>query len=454
MRRIALVARREFVATISTKGFIVGLLIMPALALAFVLVAPRLMNARSPAVRGEVVVIDPTGAVAAEIVAALDPAAIAERRVENLRRTMANADPALGELAASSEAVAQALGQAPVLRTIDRFGETNLEAARAWLLAESPGEPHLAAIVVHPDAMVRRAGRSEFGAYDVYASRALDDATESVIHESVRQAIVTVRLRASGLDRAALEATMRVARPRAVTVAAGGDQQAGRDFNRMLPFVLGLLLFAGVIVSGQTLMTSTIEEKSSRVVEVLLAAVSPFELMAGKLLGQLAVGLIVLLLYVGVGVVALVSFAMLGLLDPMLILYLVGFFLITYLVFGALMIAIGAAVNQIADAQSLMGPVMLLMVAPYLLAPMVSRAPNAPVAVIASFVPPVNAFVMMTRLASPTPPPAWHVLAAMALGLGAAVGCLWFAAKVFKVGLLMHGTPPNVATLIRWARSA
>ena len=307
---------------------------------------------------------------------------------------------------------------------------------------------------MHADAVTRRTARSEFDTYDVYAARALDDATESVIHESVRQAIVTVRLRASGLDRAALEATMRVARPRAVTVDAAGDQEAGRDFNRVLPFVLGMLLFVGVIVSGPTLMTSTIEEKSSRVVEVLLAAVSPFELMAGKLLGQLAVGLIVLLLYMGVGVVGLLSFAMLGLLDPVLILYLVGFFLITYLVFGALMIAIGAAVNQIADAQSLMGPVMLLMVAPYMLMPIVSRAPNAPVAVVASFVPPVNAFVMRTRLASHTPPPAWQVLVAMALGLGAAVVCLWFAAKVFKVGLLMHGKPPNIATLVRWARSA
>jgi ABC-type Na+ efflux pump permease subunit len=340
----------------------------------------------------------------------------------------------------------------PVLRIVDR--DADVEAAKTWLMAQAPGERHLAVIVVHPDAVAPAAGRREYGTYDLYASRALDDATESAIHDGLRQAIVNARLRESGLDRAALEATMRVTRPRAVTVAAGGEQQAGRDFNRMLPFLLGMLMFVGVIVSGQTLMTSTIEDKSSRVVEVLLAAVSPFELMAGKLLGQLAVGLIVLLLYVGVGLVGLLSFAMLGLLDPVLILYLVGFFLITYLVFGALMIAIGAAVNQIADAQSLMGPVMMLLVAPYLLAPMVSRAPNAPFAVVASFVPPVNAFVMMTRLASPAPPPVWHVLVSMMLGCAAAIGCLWFAAKVFKVGLLMHGKPPTFATLIRWARSA
>jgi ABC-2 type transport system permease protein len=176
--------------------------------------------------------------------------------------------------------------------------------------------------------------------------------------------------------------------------------------------------------------------------------------MWGKLLGQLGVGLVSMGVYVALGVMALLQFAMFGLIDPLLIVYLFLFFLTAYLVYGAMMQTIGAAVSQIADAQSLMGPVMMLLVAPYLLAPMVSRAPNAPVAVVASFVPPVNAFVMMTRLASPAPPPVWHVLVSMMLGCGAAIGCLWFAAKVFKVGLLMHGKPPSFATLIRWARSA
>ena len=117
---------------------------------------------------------------------------------------------------------------------------------------------------------------------------------------------------------------------------------------------------------------------------------SPFELMAGKLLGQLGVGLLAMAIYVGLGVLALFSFAMLGLLDPMLIVYLLVFFLITYLVFGALMMAIGAAVNQMADAQSLMGPVMILLMLPYMLSPMIGRAPNSTFSVAVSFIPPIN----------------------------------------------------------------
>jgi ABC-2 type transport system permease protein len=138
----------------------------------------------------------------------------------------------------------------------------------------------------------------------------------------------------------------------------------------------------------------------------------------------------------------------------MLIVWLLAFFLVTYLVFGALMLAIGAAVNQIADAQSLLGPVMLLLIAPYMLAPIIGQAPNSVFSVAVSFIPPINTFAMMARLATVTPPPVWQVLLSLLIGVAAAAGAVWFAAKVFRIGLLMHGKPPNLATLIRWARQA
>jgi ABC-type Na+ efflux pump permease subunit len=246
----------------------------------------------------------------------------------------------------------------------------------------------------------------------------------------------------------------RVKRPTSTIVTAAGDQRAQRKFMQFLPFMVGLFIFVGVITSGQTLMTSTVEEKSSRVVEVLLAAVSPFQLMAGKLLGQLAIGLLAMAIYLGLGLLALYSFAMFGVIDPMLIVYFLAFYLITNLVFGALMISIGAAVNQIQEAQSLMGPVMLLLLVPYMMSPMIGQAPNSTLAVVVSFLPPMNTIGMMTRMASDSPPPAWQVWLTLLVGLGAACVAVWFAAKIFKVGLLMHGKPPNVATLIRWARQA
>jgi ABC-type Na+ efflux pump permease subunit len=213
-------------------------------------------------------------------------------------------------------------------------------------------------------------------------------------------------------------------------------------------------MFVGIVIGGQGLMTSTVEEKSSRVVEVLLASVSPFELMAGKLLAQLAVGLITIGVYVGLGFLALFQFALFGLVEPVLVAYLIVFYILSYLVFGALMMAIGAAVNQMQEAQSLFGPVMLLLMLPYMMSPIIGRAPNSTFSVVMSFLPPMNTFAMMSRLASDAPPPAWQVALTVLVGLGAAIATIWFTAKVFRIGLLMHGKPPNFATLIKWARAA
>jgi ABC-2 type transport system permease protein len=157
---------------------------------------------------------------------------------------------------------------------------------------------------------------------------------------------------------------------------------------------------------------------------------------------------------VSLGIWTLLQFALLGLLDPSLIVYLVAFFLISYLVYGSLMVSIGAAVNQMADAQSLMPPILLLLIGPYVLTGVIGRAPNSPFSVAFSFVPPVNSFFMLARLASDSPPPPWQVWLSMGAGIAAASLAVWFAAKIFRIGLLMHGTPPSFATMIKWARMA
>jgi len=302
---------------------------------------------------------------------------------------------------------------------------------------------------------VKRAdGRSEYGSYDLYIASRLDENTENVIHDAMRQALVGARFKDNGIDQAAVDASLHVVRPVSVTVGAGGERETQRGFARMLPFLCGILLFLGVMMGGQLLMTSTIEEKSSRVVEVLLAAVSPLELMWGKLLGQLGVGLLIVVVYVGLGMLALLEYSLAGLVDPMLLVYFVIFYLLASLVYGGLMMSIGAAVNQAADAQSLMAPVMILLVAPYVLVPMIGQNPNSTLSVAMTFVPPVNSFVVLARLASGTPPPLWQVFGAMATGLAGAGVAVWFAAKVFKIGLLMQGKPPSFATLVKWARMA
>ena len=440
MQRVWMVASRDFAATVSNKGFLFGILLMPTLILFLAFVGPRVLSGRNPLVAGQVAVIDTTGKLISEVRADLAPSAIAARRARATgpRNPLQKDGPPI-----------------PDISVVVKPATEDLQVAKNWLVQTPDGpERHLALIAIHPDAVKRTEGRSEYGSYDLYIASRLDENTENVIHDAMRKALVTARLKDNGIDQAAVDASMRVVRPVSVSVGPGGERETRRGFTRMLPFLCGILLFLGVLTSGQMLLTSTIEEKSSRVVEVLLAAVSPLELMWGKLLGRLGVGLLILVVYVGLGMLALLGFSLAGLIDPMLLVYFVIFYLLASLVYGGLMMSIGAAVNQVADAQSLMGPVMILLVAPYALVPMIGQNPNSALSVAMTFVPPVNSFVVLARLASATPPPLWQVLGAMATGLAGAAVAVWFAAKVFKIGLLMQGKPPSFGTLVKWARVA
>jgi len=208
------------------------------------------------------------------------------------------------------------------------------------------------------------------------------------------------------------------------------------------------------MTSGQHILLTTVEEKRSRVIEVLLSAVSPMQLLAGKILGQMCVGSVMLGLYGGMGLAALISFALLGLVDLSLIFYLLIFYLIAYFTLGSWMAAIGSAVNEVTEAQSLMMPVMITMMVPWLLWLPITRDPNGLFATVTSFLPPINTFVMLLRMSSNTPPPLWQVWVSILFGIAGVYASLWAATKVFRVGLLMYGKPPNLPTLWRWIRQA
>ncbi|MEY2853214.1 MAG: hypothetical protein RL030_346 [Pseudomonadota bacterium] len=450
MNRIWLVARREFLTTVVRKGFLIGVFVMPVLGLALFTMIPRILASRAPQVAGEIVVIDPTQSVRAPLAAKLTPEAITARRQDDLRRRTEDVAP--GAMDRTGQAAR--VPSPPRFTFVEAPAPGDVEAAKRWLAAPAAQPRRIAVVTLAPDSVARQDGKREYGNYQIYIGNGLDEGTENALHEGLRLALLEARLSVRGIEADAVEPTLRVTRPESVLVAREGDQPARRGFNRVLPFVMGILLFLGVMMGGQALMTSTVEEKSSRVVEVLLSALSPLELMWGKLLGQLGVSLLVLAIYIGLGLIGLVQFAMFGLLDPMLIPWLFIFFIVTYLVFGAMMLSIGAAVSQVADAQSLMGPVMILLILPYSLTPVIGANPDSTFSVAMSFIPPVNTFAMLARMASATPPPTWQPILSLGLSVLTAAAAVWFASKVFRIGLLMHGKPPNFATLVRWARMA
>jgi ABC-2 type transport system permease protein len=454
MNNILAIAKREFLATVATRAFIIGLLILPAIIAIFALAAPRLFSQKNYQIKGEILVIDLTGRITPELQKTFDRERIAARREKEARKTLSNVPPQVQQLAGNSinKNLASELGPIPELHIAEMPANSDLEQEKKWLHVQPKDMPHLALIVIHKDA-IEPAGL-ENPIYELFVPPNFDDRTGNEIQRGLREAIVNARVQARSIDKSTMDAIMNIPSAPSVTVTQNEQRQTVKGFNILLPAVFGFLLFMGTMGGGGQLLNSTVEEKSSRVVEVLLSAVSPMELMAGKLFGQLGISLVGMGLYIVLGIAMLSSFALLGLLDFSLIFYLIIFFLITYLVMGSLMMSIGAAVNDVKEAQSLMMPLMMVFMIPWILWMPISRDPGSALSVTMSFLPPVNTFAMLLRMTSNTPPPLWQVWLSIAIGIGSAYCALWFAAKVFRIGLLMFGKAPNFATLIRWVRSS
>lgn len=454
MNKIVLIAKREFTTTVATRGFIIGALMMPLLMSVMFTVVPRLMNQKQPQVRGEIVVIDPTGAVIDRLKQQLDPHHLAEQQAKRARDAAEQAGDRIGLRATgvTSDAIARFLPEVPNLTIAAYDRASDLGGAIDWLKSKGDA-PRLAVIAIQPNA-VNAGSSSTFGGFDFYTSPKLGERTQNAILSAARDAIIAARLSEANIDKAQIDLLVALERPVPKLVSASSDGTTNANLNRFVPFVLVGFLIMGVLMGAGSLLSTTVEEKFSRVLEVLLSAVSPFELMAGKILGQLAVSGVVLIVYVSLAIIALSSFAMLGLIDPILLVYLFVFFVINYLIFGAIMGAIGAAVNDLRDAQSLLMPVNLLMMIPWLLAMPIIRNPESTLSIVLSFLPPVNCFAMLLRLASSSPPPLWQVALSILISLATVYAALWFAAKVFRIAILLQGKPPNLITLVRWARAA
>ena len=458
MSKIFQIALREFLATVLTKGFILGMMATPIMLGIVIVFMPMLLNKKPPKIDGEVAIIDSTGQITGGVRDYLTPEAFTERREETKEKIAEQTPEQMRALTTNSPAAQEvldaALGDVPSIRVTELDVAADLETEKERLREGTTEDGGRLAIVVVHDNAVLPTGDGTFGNYDLFIRQGLDDRIVDEIQGGLRGTILDARIDAADMDKERIEALTRVGRVRAITVTEGGESQVAPELRMLIPMGFMILLLVSVFTGGQYLMTTTIEEKSSRVVEVLLSAVSPMQLMTGKIIGQMCVGLLIIVLYAGMGISGLVTFALFGLIQLSWFFYLIIFYIIAYFVLGSFMAAIGAAVNEPREAQSFMMPIMIVMMIPWILWMPITRDPNSVFATVTSFLPPINSFVMLLRVTSTTPPPTWQVWLSMLIGAASVYGALWFAAKVFRVGLLLHGKPPNFATLIKWVRMA
>ncbi|MEM7622242.1 MAG: ABC transporter permease [Planctomycetota bacterium] len=472
--KVLRIAGREFASTALTKGFLIGAIGVPAFFLAMMPLIGILLNqATPPAEAGTLTIVDRSGAVTELFTQRVSQEAIAERRAADMAQATEQVKDIVGDQLAgqiegqmqsaqSQAALQQAMGEVPKINVAVPDPEASdpdalLESVRASLTADyaktDPSRP-LGVLTIAEDAVIKPAARDTFGGYEIQVRPNLDDRTVSEIRRAARWAILEARYAANGQDRHAISALTTVVAGNTQEITETGTREASFELQLLLPGAFMILIMMGVLTGGQYLLTTTIEEKSSRVVEILLSATSSMELMTGKILGQMGVGLALTAMYSALGIAALLFFALADLISVTDLLAMIVFFILAYFMFGGLMAAIGASVNELREAQSLMTPVIMLTFIPYVLFLPISRDPNAIYSVVLSFLPPVSPFVMMLRVASSEPPPLWEVLASIGVSVLGCVVAVWLAAKIFRVGLLMYGKPPNFATLIKWIRMA
>jgi ABC-2 type transport system permease protein len=219
------------------------------------------------------------------------------------------------------------------------------------------------------------------------------------------------------------------------------------------------MVYMSVMMWGQALMTGVLEEKTSRVVEVIASAVAPWRLLAGKVLGIGAAGLTQLTVWI-LGGVASASLAAgpaaaagvtLPEISPFVAFSFVGFFLLGYFLYSLLYAAIGAVVNSVQEAQPLVFPIVLPQVAAIVFFAPVIQSPDSALALTLSLIPFTAPTIMFLRIVVLTPP-LWQVLLSMALLLLTIVALTGAVARVYRVGILMYGKRPSFPEILRWVR--
>lgn len=243
----------------------------------------------------------------------------------------------------------------------------------------------------------------------------------------------------------------------------GAEQQVafGDKARQWAPLAFVYLLWIAVFTSAQMLLNSTIEEKSSRIVEVLLSSVDAAELMAGKIAGTAASGLTVvgswsvfisLAVAIVPGLLGASAMAVAQIVaHPFYLASFVVYFFLGYLFYAALLVSIGSMCNSLQETQSLMMPILVPMMIPLFSMVPVAQDPNGLLARALSFIPPFTPFVMMNRSAGPPAP--WEYLATALLMMGAIALTTRAAARIFRIGILMSGKPPRLREIWKWLRT-
>jgi ABC-2 type transport system permease protein len=463
MSKVLTVAWREFRTTVMRKVFLLAVLGIPILIVGIMAMAIFIMaKHEEPPLEGTVAIVDPSGEVAEAAQIEFDRETIRREQERALQLATEEAARQMGSMPSSpvgAPAMAAGMGRGDVLISIEPVATDDAESIDALKRRVHDGDL-LAVAMIPPEVIATpdpNTPRSERAKFQLTVGEEMDSDHVSLIEDRIGASVVRVRARHANLDPEQAMAMLRHPRSetsRTLDSGEASESEGMRVARQMIPMVFMMLIWIGVFTSAQHLMMTTIEEKSNRVMEVLLSAVSPLQLMTGKILGQGAVGLLIVLIYSSVGIASLVFLTLFTrFIHVMDLVYLATFYFMAYFMIASLMAAVGSAVSDIREANTLVTPVMMLVMIPLMLWMPIIQAPNGAIATACSFIPPAAPFAMILRLAAEeSVQPWWQIPLSIAWGYICVVGMIWMAAKIFRVGVLMYGKPPSPLELLKWLR--
>lgn len=438
------IVRREYVERVRTKWFVISTVFGPVLFAAAVFLPLILSNRESDRMSRRMIVIDASGAGLGHYVAA----------------ALAASPEQGGDQVAAPDVHVVAAPQLPAERAAANRDVTN-KLASGYLLLDSG--------TVRGDTVY-------------YAGRRSDShASMTRITEATRAALMALSLSRYGLPAAALDSTFAMRAP-ALSATSIDDtgKSAATPAKSILAFFVAFLLYASIIFYGQSILSGVIEEKLSRVAEIVISSVRPETLLAGKVLGVTAVGLTQQVLWVlgsllivvgrgyifGAGSAAAARPAApsggLGSVDMFSamiatpwswVLVVLLFFVLGFIFYGSLYSAVGATVGSEQEARQASQPVILLLVMSILFVSPTLANPNGQMAIVMSLLPFSSPILMPLRMAT-TDVPALQVAGSILILVLGCLGAVWLAARIYRVGLLMYGKRPTLRELRRWIATA
>lgn len=433
MNKILTVAKAEYLIAITSKAFLIGIVMMPVF-MCGAFVVQYLTKDQIDTEPRKLAVVDQTGKLFDTL------QAVADARNQN------------EIFGASEDGPPKQIGAEFTLENISLADKTPEELQAE--LSERVKSGDLFAFAILDESILKPKSK---GQVHYHSNTPTYQTQSNWLRATVNAAVQQYRIEKLSISADAVDALSSPVgleqRGLAVTAADGTIGEAptqDRILTFAVPFGGIMLMFVMVMSVAPAMLNNVLEEKMQKISEFLVSSISPFELMLGKLLGAIAVGLTLSMIYIVAVYGATVQLGVADRVPWYLYAWFVFFLLIALTIFGSIFSAIGAACSEIRDAQSLMAPVMLMVVLPIMCLGPILDSPSSMFSRLVSLFPPATPMLMFMRMAIPPGPAAWEVALGTVLAICFALFCVWAAGKIFRIAILSQGQAPTLPKLLSW----